>query len=60
MEKIKRKLRKGVVTRRVKGIIEHHGGEFIKINWNKYSVHFLTPTKQKKVESLGLKFGIYQ
>lgn len=58
-KKIKRKLRKNAVAQRVKAIIEGYGGSFLRINWKKGTVHFLTPTNNKKTDSLGIKFGIY-
>jgi hypothetical protein len=46
------KLRKGEVERRVKTSIERAGGVFISINWKKRTVHFLSPNKERLVDSL--------
>ena len=49
------KLRKHEVERRVKATIEANGGTFIRINWKKTMVHFLTPTHVKKAEYLSFR-----
>ncbi len=55
-QKSRLKLRKGAVERRAKQLIEAAGGTFISINWNKQTVHFLTPSKQKKVDNISFRF----
>lgn len=50
------KIRKGEVERRVKASVEAAGGTFIKINWKKDLVHFLTPKGTKKAEFLNFTF----
>jgi len=50
------KLRKKEVEARAKASIESGGGTFLRINWKKTSVHFLTPGGAKRVESLSFRF----
>lgn len=50
------KLRKKEIEKRIRESIESNGGKFIKINWAKSSVHFLSPSRQYHVEYVHLKF----
>lgn len=52
----KPKLRKKEIEKRIRESIESNGGKFIKINWAKSSVHFLSPSRQYHVEYVHLKF----